>query len=55
MTPDDRAALLRFIADAIDRLAKRDSDMLAPRILEDIEGAAYEISKRPLTERNRGS
>jgi hypothetical protein len=34
MTPDDRAALLRLIADAIYRHAKGDPDMLSRRILE---------------------
>jgi hypothetical protein len=34
MTPEDRSALLRLIADAIYRHAKGDSDMLARRILE---------------------
>jgi hypothetical protein len=45
MTPEDRATLLRLIADAIYRHAKGDPDMLARRILEEIEAAAYEIAK----------
>ena len=45
MTPDDRATLLRLIADAIYRHAKGDPDMLARRILEEIEAAEYEIAK----------
>jgi hypothetical protein len=55
MTPDDRSALLRLIADAIYRHAKGDPDMLARRILEDIEAAEYEIGKRPPIQRDRGS
>jgi len=54
MTPDDRATLLRLIADAIYR-AKGDPDMLARRILEEMEAGEYEIAKRPLTEGDRGS
>jgi hypothetical protein len=46
MTPNERAALLRLIADAIYRHAMGDPDMLARRILEDIEAAEYEIGKR---------
>jgi hypothetical protein len=55
MTTEDRAALLRLIADAIYRHAKGDPDMLARRILEEIEAAEYDIAKRPPTERDRGS
>jgi hypothetical protein len=57
MTSDDRGALLRLIADAIYRHAKGDPDMLARRILEDIEAAGYEIDKRaPASgKRSRGS
>jgi hypothetical protein len=55
MTPDDRAALLRLIADAIYRHAKGDPDMLARRILEDIEAAEYEIAKRHAIKRDQGS
>jgi hypothetical protein len=55
MTPDDRSALLRLIADAIYRHAKGDPDMLARRILEGIEEADYEISKRAPTQRNPDS
>lgn len=43
MKPDERAGLLRLITDAIYRHAKGDPDMLARRILEDIEAAEYEI------------
>jgi hypothetical protein len=46
--------LLRLIADAIYRHAKGDPDMLARRILEDIEVAEYEIAKRPPIQRDRG-
>jgi hypothetical protein len=55
MTPDDRSVLLRLIADAIYRHAKGDPDMLARRILEDIEAAEYEIGKRSPIEHNQGS
>jgi hypothetical protein len=55
MTPEDRSALLRLIADAIFRHAKGDPDMLARRILEGIEAAEYEITKRSSAERSRGS
>jgi hypothetical protein len=55
MTPEDRSVLLRPIADAIYRHAKGDPDMLARRILEDIEAAEYEISKRAPAQRNRDS
>jgi hypothetical protein len=54
MTPDERATLLRLIADAIYRHAEGDPDMLARRILEGIEAAEYEIARRP-AERDRGS
>jgi hypothetical protein len=54
MTPDDRGALLRLIADAIYRHAKGDPDMLARRILEDIEAAKFEIGKPIPTEPDRG-
>jgi hypothetical protein len=50
MAPEARAALLRLIADAIYRHAKGDPDKLARRILEDIEAAEYDISKRPSIE-----
>jgi hypothetical protein len=52
MTPEDRSALLRLIADAIYRHAKGDPDMLARRILEAIEAAEYEIGKRAPNQRN---
>jgi hypothetical protein len=57
MTSDDRGALLRLIADAIYRHAKGDPDMLARRILKDIEAAGYEIGKRTPApaRRSRGS
>jgi hypothetical protein len=55
MTPDDRSVLLRLIADAIYRHAKGDPDMLARRILEDIEAAGYEIGQRSPIERGRAS
>jgi hypothetical protein len=55
MTPEDRSVLLRLIADAIYRHAKGDPDMLARRILEGIEAAEYEISKRARTQRDRDS
>jgi hypothetical protein len=45
MAPDHRATLLRLIADAVYRHAKGDPDMLARRILEEIEAAEYEIVK----------
>jgi hypothetical protein len=35
-----------LIADAIDRYAEGDPDMLARRILKDIEAAEYEIARR---------
>ncbi|HXP04454.1 MAG TPA: hypothetical protein VN808_10055 [Stellaceae bacterium] len=47
--------LLRLIADAIYRHAKGDPDMLARRVLEGIEAAEYEISKRARTQRDRDS
>jgi len=55
MTPDDRSVLLRLIADAIYRHAKGDPDMLARRILEDIETAEYEIGKRAPIQSNQES
>ena len=55
MTTEDRAVLLRLVADAIYRHAKGDTDMLACRILEEIEAVECEIAKRPPPERDRGS
>lgn len=53
MTPEDRSALLRLIADAIYRHAKGDPDMVARRILEAIENSEYEIGKAVPTRRSR--
>jgi hypothetical protein len=44
-----------LIADAIYRHAKGDPDMLARRVLEEIEVAEYEVATRPAIERNRRS
>jgi hypothetical protein len=52
MTPDDRAELTRLIIDTLFQHAKGDPDVLARRIVEEIEAKGSNVAK-PIPIRNK--